>query len=135
MAAQSIARTVAVTAASLCLGGCATARKPAATTVSESSSTQASTSAAAVPSAHQTGAGILLEIADRPEAEQSIGLNTSDSPARSARCDRAVYVEPLFSKEYTKLVFQDAREVFTAPMRWRTKEWVTLGVLGGTVAG
>jgi hypothetical protein len=136
MAAQSFVRTVAVTAASLCLGGCATARRPAAIAVSEPSSTPASTSAVAARGANQTNAGIIREIPDRPEAAPAFGLvNVSEFPDPSGRGDRPVYVEPLFSKQYTKLVFQDAREVFTAPMRWRTKEWVTLGVLGGTVAG
>jgi membrane-associated phospholipid phosphatase len=132
MASRSIAQTVAVTAASLCLGGCATARKPAAIGHSEPVSPSASP---ATSRDIEPNLRILSEIPDQREPTPTIAIvPVTDSPPKG-HAGQIAYVEPLFSKEYGKLVIQDVREVFTAPVRWRTKEWVALGILGGTVAG
>ena len=46
-------------------------------------------------------------------------------------------VEDLFKKNYWYLVVLDTKEVFTAPVRWNTQDWLVLGGLAagiGTVA-
>ena len=131
MAASTIAKAAAFTAASIWLGGCATQRNHA--------GSPALAPPSSIPPAGQSSptpkSEILTLIADEQES-----LSTG---ARSATVDRPgwdkkgnpIYVENLFSKEYAKLFYHDTKQVVTSPMRWRTKEWVTLGVLGGTVAG
>jgi len=61
-------------------------------------------------------------------------LAAAISPVTNALAN-PLYVENLFSAEYAKLFYQDTKHVFTSPLRWRTKEWMAVGVLGGTVAG
>ena len=58
-------------------------------------------------------------------ATESLGTPSEVSPL-------AAPVEDLFKKNYWYLVVLDVKEVFTAPARWETRDWL---VLGGLVAG
>ena len=47
------------------------------------------------------------------------------------------YTEPLFSKEYGSLLWQDTRYVLTTPLHWEKREWLwfsaaTVGLVGMT---
>src|SRR6202022_4023060 len=58
-------------------------------------------------------------------ATETIGTPSQVSPL-------AAPVEDLFKKNYWYLVVLDVKEVFTAPARWDTRDWL---VAGGVVAG
>ena len=58
-------------------------------------------------------------------ATETIGTPSEVSPL-------AAPVEDLFKKNYWFLVILDTKEVFTAPARWDTRDWL---VLGGIAAG
>ena len=58
-------------------------------------------------------------------AAETLGTPSEVSPL-------AAPVEDLFKKNYWFLVILDTKEVFTAPARWDTRDWLTLG---GIVAG
>jgi hypothetical protein len=58
-------------------------------------------------------------------AAQALGTPSDVSPL-------AAPVEDLFEKNYWYLVILDTKEVFTAPARWDTRDWL---VLGGIAAG
>src|ERR1700737_4695498 len=58
-------------------------------------------------------------------ATETIGTPSEVSPL-------AAPVEDLFKKNYWFLVILDTKEVFTAPARWETRDWL---VLGGIAAG
>jgi membrane-associated phospholipid phosphatase len=58
-------------------------------------------------------------------AAESLGTPSQVSPL-------AAPVEDLFKKNYWFLVILDTKEVFTAPARWNTQDWL---VLGGIAAG
>src|SRR5438093_13676843 len=58
-------------------------------------------------------------------AAETIGSPSDVSPL-------AAPVEDLFKKNYWFLVILDTKEVFTAPARWDTRDWL---VLGGIAAG
>jgi membrane-associated phospholipid phosphatase len=60
-----------------------------------------------------------------PLATESLGTPSQVSPLVAP-------VEDLFEKNYWYLVLLDTKEVFTAPARWDTRDWL---VLGGLVAG
>jgi len=131
MAASLLAKAAAVTAASLWLGGCATGRNQSGPTVT-APTPSASSTAESNPSAKP---GILTLIPDGKESQPPEVTRVTEERPGWDREGNPVYVENLFSKEYAKLFYQDTKHVLTSPIRWRTKEWLTLGVLGGTVAG
>src|SRR5258708_2337224 len=58
-------------------------------------------------------------------AAETLGTPSEISPL-------AAPVEDLFKKNYWFLVILDTKEVFTAPARWDTRDWL---VLGGIAAG
>src|ERR1700736_5516932 len=58
-------------------------------------------------------------------ATETLGTPSQVSPL-------AAPVEDLFKKNYWYLVVLDVKEVFTAPARWDTRDWL---VLGGVIAG
>ena len=58
-------------------------------------------------------------------ATETIGTPSEVSPL-------AAPVEDLFKKNYWFLVILDTKEVFTAPARWDTRDWL---ILGGIAAG
>src|SRR5438309_8856494 len=58
-------------------------------------------------------------------AAETLGTPSEVSPL-------AAPVEDLFKKNYWYLVVLDVREVFTAPARWDTRDWL---IAGGVVAG
>src|SRR5438445_8333974 len=58
-------------------------------------------------------------------AAETLGTPSEVSPL-------AAPVEDLFKKNYWFLVILDTKEVFTAPARWDTQDWL---VLGGIAAG
>src|SRR5207253_9868418 len=58
-------------------------------------------------------------------AAETIGTPSEVSPL-------AAPVEDLFKKNYWFLVILDTKEVFTAPARWDTRDWL---ILGGIAAG
>src|SRR5207244_2076467 len=58
-------------------------------------------------------------------ATETLGTPSQVSPL-------AAPVEDLFKKNYWYLVVLDVKEVFTAPARWDTRDWL---VLGGIAAG
>jgi membrane-associated phospholipid phosphatase len=63
-------------------------------------------------------------------AAQALGTPSEVSPLVAP-------VEDLFEKNYWYLVILDTKEVFTAPARWDTRDWLTLGGIAagiGTVA-
>ena len=68
---------------------------------------------------------------DRHDPEQfSIGAETLGTPSQVSPL--AAPVEDLFKKNYWYLLILDTKEVFTAPARWDTHDWL---VLGGIAAG
>jgi membrane-associated phospholipid phosphatase len=68
---------------------------------------------------------------DRQDAPQfSLAAETLGTPSQVSPL--AAPVEDLFKKNYWFLVILDTREVFTAPARWDTRDWM---VLGGIAAG
>jgi membrane-associated phospholipid phosphatase len=139
MAASTIAKAAAVTAASVWLGGCATGRNPAGPVDSSGGEVAAPTFASSAPASNPlTRPGILTLVADQSQPASTGSPAVASAPFDQsdwARKRHPAYVENLFSTEYAKLFYLDAKQVFTAPMHWRTKEWLTLGALGGTVAG
>jgi membrane-associated phospholipid phosphatase len=143
MAAPKLAKAVAVTAASLCLGGCAAHRNVAEPLHNSSLPRVASASR---PEPDKNGAshsqttaetGILSKVPDRPEPQPGTETPPAAGGGRPGWDEegKPIHVENLFSKEYGKLLISDVGEVLTSPLRWRTKEWVTFSVVGGTVAG
>ena len=60
----------------------------------------------------------------------SVAAETIGSPSEVSPL--AAPVEDLFKKNYWFLVILDTKEVFTAPARWDTRDWL---VLGGIAAG
>src|SRR5437660_7164262 len=58
-------------------------------------------------------------------ATETLGTPSEVSPL-------AAPVEDLFKKNYWFLVILDTKEVFTAPARWDTRDWL---ILGGIAAG
>src|SRR5207245_9776401 len=60
-----------------------------------------------------------------PLATEPLGTPSRVAPV-------AAPVEDLFKKNYWYLVLLDVKEVFTAPVRWDTRDWL---VLGGVAAG
>ena len=60
----------------------------------------------------------------------SIAAETLGTPSQVSPL--AAPVEDLFKKNYWYLVLLDTKEVFTAPVRWDTRDWL---VLGGIAAG
>ena len=68
---------------------------------------------------------------DREDAPRfSLAAETLGTPSEVSPL--AAPVEDLFKKNYWFLVILDTKEVFTAPARWDTRDWLTLG---GIVAG
>src|SRR5229473_3140825 len=68
---------------------------------------------------------------DRHDVPQiTVATETIGSPSEVSPL--AAPVEDLFKKNYWFLVILDTKEVFTAPARWDTRDWL---VLGGIVAG
>ena len=70
----------------------------------------------------------LRSAADAPRfslAAETLGTPSQVSPLVAP-------VEDLFKKNYWYLVVLDVKEVFTAPARWDTRDWL---VLGGVAAG
>jgi membrane-associated phospholipid phosphatase len=68
---------------------------------------------------------------DRPDAPQfTLAAETLGTPSQVSPL--AAPVEDLFKKNYWYLVILDTKEVFTAPARWNTQDWM---VLGGIAAG
>jgi len=68
---------------------------------------------------------------DRQDAPQfSLAAETLGTPSEVSPL--AAPVEDLFKKNYWFLVILDTKEVFTAPARWDTRDWM---VLGGIAAG
>jgi membrane-associated phospholipid phosphatase len=65
---------------------------------------------------------------DAPEL--SLAVETLGTPSQVSPL--AAPVEDLFKKNYWYLVVLDVKEVFTAPARWDTRDWL---VLGGIAAG
>lgn len=57
-----------------------------------------------------------------PVSEPSAPIDRSDPSAPPAE------VERLFSREYGKLLFDDARYILTAPARWGRQEWLTFSL-------
>jgi len=45
------------------------------------------------------------------------------------------YTEPLFSKEYGSLLWQDTRYVLTSPLHWEKREWVWFSVATAGLVG
>ncbi len=43
--------------------------------------------------------------------------------------------EGLFTRRYGRLVLEDVREVFTAPIHWRKREWLGVAAAGTVIAG
>jgi hypothetical protein len=69
--------------------------------------------------------------ADTPDFPRlSVATETLGTPSRVSPL--AAPVEDLFKKNYWYLVLLDVKEVFTAPIRWDTRDWL---VLGGVAAG
>lgn len=144
MAAQKFAKAVALTAASLCLGGCAAGRSSTAGTHGKTLPSAASTSTPEKGN-HDSGnspgnaeTGILSKVPDRPEpATAGTGTTPAASGGRPGWDDdgKPIHVENLFSKEYGKLLLSDVGEVLVSPFRWRAKEWAVFTAVGGTVAG
>lgn len=138
MSATRLANTLAVTATSLCLSGCATARKPAsplaldgATQASPSGVTQFPQTSSPYPRPES-----LAQLPDRSSLAAANNPNPSlDVKSTATNVRREQYVEPLFSKEYGLLLYQDTKEVFTAPGHWGTKEWAVFGGLTSVVIG
>jgi len=80
------------------------------------------------PWAHDDSAMAAQDRHDVPQfsvATETIGTPSETSPL-------AAPVEDLFKKNYWFLVILDTKEVFTAPARWDTRDWL---VLGGIAAG
>jgi membrane-associated phospholipid phosphatase len=74
-------------------------------------------------------AGIAAQ--DRQDTPQfSLAAETLGTPSEVSPL--AAPVEDLFKKNYWFLVILDTKEVFTAPARWDTRDWM---VLGGIAAG
>src|SRR5438128_5524525 len=68
---------------------------------------------------------------DRHDVPQmTVATETIGSPSETSPL--AAPVEDLFKKNYWFLVILDTKEVFTAPARWDTRDWL---VLGGIAAG
>ena len=68
---------------------------------------------------------------DRQDAPKfSLAAETLGTPSEVSPL--VAPVEDLFKKNYWFLVILDTKEVFTAPARWDTRDWLTLG---GIVAG
>ena len=68
---------------------------------------------------------------DRPDVPQfTMATETLGTPSEVSPL--AAPVEDLFKKNYWFLVVLDTKEVFTAPARWDTRDWL---VLGGIAAG
>src|SRR5947207_7432430 len=86
---------------------------------SEQSASQSptTTSPAPVPESPQ-GRMLTLDLADKTD---SVG----DPP----------YTEPLFSKEYGSLLWQDTRYVLTSPLHWEKREWVWFSVATAGLVG
>src|SRR5207244_3846673 len=62
--------------------------------------------------------------------QMTVATETIGSPSEVSPL--AAPVEDLFKKNYWFLVILDTKEVFTAPARWDTRDWL---VLGGIAAG
>lgn len=72
---------------------------------------------------------------DRESPQLSLATETLGTPSQISPL--AAPVEDLFKKNYWYLVVLDTKEVFTAPARWDTRDWLTLGGIAagiGTVA-
>lgn len=68
---------------------------------------------------------------DRQDAPQfTFAAETLGTPSQVSPL--AAPVEDLFKKNYWYLLLLDTKEVFTAPARWNTQDWM---VLGGIVGG
>ncbi len=68
----------------------------------------------------------------RPENAPQLSLATETLGTPSQVSPLAAPVEDLFKKNYWYLVVLDVKEVFTAPARWDTRDWL---IAGGVVAG
>ena len=68
----------------------------------------------------------------RPENAPQLSLATETLGTPSQVSPLVAPVEDLFKKNYWYLVVLDVREVFTAPARWDTRDWL---IAGGVVAG
>jgi hypothetical protein len=142
MAAEKFARAVAVTAATLCLGGCAANRNSAGSLHGKSLPPAAQTAAperkkhGSEGSQATAATGILSTVPDRPEPVAAAPASPAAGGAKPGWDEegKPVHVEGLFTKEYGKLLLSDVGEVLTSPLRWRTKEWAAFAVVGGTVA-
>src|ERR1700736_6069882 len=72
-----------------------------------------------------------IAVQDQQDAPQfSLAAETLGTPSEVSPL--AAPVEDLFKKNYWFLVILDTKEVFTAPARWDTRDWM---VLGGIAAG
>jgi membrane-associated phospholipid phosphatase len=141
MSAIRLANTLAVTATSLCLAGCASGRKPARPMASEDATQAPSASAPGDIQFPQTSSPhprpeSLAQIPDR-SILAAPGKSNSDAVVSlvGTNVSPAPYVERLFSKEYGLLLYEDTKEVFTAPGHWGTREWAVFGGLSATVVG
>jgi hypothetical protein len=84
---------------------------------------------------------LTLDVWDRDESTTAL-RNAADAPQFSLAAETlgtpsqvsplVAPVEDLFRKNYWYLVVLDVKEVFTAPARWDTRDWL---VLGGVAAG
>src|ERR1700730_3054049 len=62
--------------------------------------------------------------APRSEAPPQFSLATETLGTPSQVSPLAAPVEDLFKKNYWYLVVLDVKEVFTAPARWETRDWL-----------
>jgi membrane-associated phospholipid phosphatase len=72
---------------------------------------------------------------NQPDRPRLISLELPAEARQDQPSGKPAYTEPLLSAEYGKLLLQDTREVFTAPLRWDTKDWLTVSLAGASVAG
>ncbi len=72
---------------------------------------------------------------NQPGRPRLISLELPAEARQDLPTGDTAYTEPLFSGEYGKLLLQDTREVFTAPLRWDTKDWLTVSLAGASIAG
>lgn len=72
---------------------------------------------------------------NQPDRPRLISLQMPAEARQDLPRGDPAYTEPLLSAEYGKLLLQDTREVLTAPLRWDTKDWLTVSLAGASVAG
>ncbi|HEY0456660.1 MAG TPA: phosphatase PAP2 family protein [Verrucomicrobiae bacterium] len=75
--------------------------------------------------------------ADRASTEKTTAADTQPMltlETQKPKMDSAAnpgYTEPLFSKEYGKLLLLDGQHIATAPFHWDGKQWLWAGAAGG----